>query len=46
MRLIVEVFWAIDDIQPDWHYISMHIIAKDYSGELKVMEPTKEEEWK
>ena len=46
MRLIVELFWAIDDIQPDWHYISMHIIAKDYSGELKVMKPTKEDEWK
>ena len=42
----LELFGAADDIQPDRHYITMHIIAKKYSGELKVMEPTKEDEWK
>ena len=42
----LELFDAADDIQPDRHYITMHVIAKKYSGELKVMEPTKEDEWK
>ncbi len=42
----LELFSAADDIQPDRHYITMHIIAKKHSGELKVMEPTKEDEWK
>lgn len=42
----MELFDAADDIKPDRHYISMHVIAKKYSGELKVMEPTKEDEWK
>lgn len=31
---------------PDRHYITLHIIAKKYSGNLKVMEPDKEDEWK
>ena len=42
----LELLGAADDIQPDRHYISMHIIANKYRGELKVMEPTKEDEWK
>lgn len=42
----LELFSAADDIQPDRHYITMHIIAKKYNGELKVMEPDKEDEWK
>lgn len=42
----LELFDIADDIQPDRHYITIHILAKKYSGELKVMEPTKEDEWK
>ena len=42
----LEVFGAEDDIQPNKHYISLHIIAHNFSGDLKVMEPTKEDEWR
>lgn len=42
----LELFGISDDIQPDRHYITIHIIAKKHSGELKIMEPTKEDEWK
>ena len=42
----LELFDAADDIQPDRHYITMHVIAKKHSGELKIMEPTKEDKWK
>ena len=42
----LELLGAADDIQPDRHYITMHVIARKHSGELKVMEPTKEDEWK
>ena len=42
----LELFNASDDIQPDRHYITLHVIAKKHSGELKVMEPTKQDEWK
>ena len=41
----LKLFGAADDIQPDRHYIPLHIIAKKHSGELKVMEPTKEDRW-
>ena len=42
----LELFSAVDDIQPDRHYITLQIIAKEFSGELKTMEPTKEDEWR
>ena len=42
----LELFGAADDIQPDRHYITIHVIAKKYNGEPQVMEPTKEDEWK
>ena len=42
----LELFGAVDDIQPDRHYITMHVIAKEYNGEPQVMEPTKNDEWK
>ena len=41
----LKLFGAADDIQPDRHYITLHIIAKKHNGELKVMEPTKEDRW-
>ena len=42
----LELFGAADDIQPDRHYITMHVIAKEHSGELRVMEPNSEDEWR
>ena len=42
----LEIFSVSDDIAPDRHFVTIHIIANKYSGELKVMEPTKEDEWK
>lgn len=42
----LEILGATDDIQPDRHYITMHIIANKYTGELKNLEPTKHSEWK
>ena len=41
----LKLFGAADDIQPDRHYITLHIIAKKHSAEIKVMEPTKEDRW-
>ena len=42
----LEIFSVSDDIQPNKHYVTIQVIAKEYSGNLKVMEPTKEDEWK
>ena len=42
----LELFSAVDDIQPDRHYITLQIIAKEFSDELKTMEPMKEDEWR
>lgn len=42
----LEVFSVSDDIQPNKHYVTIQIIANKYSGDLKIMEPTKEDEWK
>jgi len=42
----LELFGAADDVQPDRHYITMHVIAKSFSGDLKTMEPEKEDEWR
>jgi ADP-ribose pyrophosphatase YjhB (NUDIX family) len=41
----LEVFGADDDIQPNKHFITVHVVAKNYSGELKIMEPDKEDKW-
>ncbi len=42
----LELFGAADDIQPDRHYITIHIIVREFSGKLKVMEPESEDEWR
>ena len=42
----LELFNAADDIQPDRHYITLHIIAREHQGTLKVMEPHIEDDWK
>lgn len=41
----VEVFGASDDIEDGKHFVNVHLIAKSYSGELKVMEPEKIDIW-
>lgn len=41
----LEIFGATDDIQPNKHYITLQIIARKYHGELKIMEPDKEDKW-
>ena len=41
----LELFNASDDIQTDRHYITLQVIAKKYSGKLKIMEPEKEDDW-
>lgn len=42
----LRLFGAADDIQPDRHYITMHVIAESFKGEPKVMEPESEDEWR
>ena len=42
----LHLFDIADDISSDRHFLTIHIIAKKHSGDLKVMEPTKEDEWK
>lgn len=41
----LELFGASDDIATDRHFVTLQIIAKSSSGELKVMEPDKEDKW-
>ena len=41
----LEVFGATDDIQVDRHFITIQVIANNYSGEIKIMEPTKQDDW-
>lgn len=42
----LEVFNAMDDIQPNKHFVTIQVIAHSFSGELKVMEEDKIDEWK
>ncbi|BDF69313.1 DNA mismatch repair protein MutT [Oscillospiraceae bacterium] len=42
----LQVFSAVDDIQPNKHFVTIQVIAKDHDGELKIMEPDKQDEWK
>lgn len=42
----LEIFSAIDDIQPNKHYITIQLIANKFEGELKNLEPTKHSEWR
>ena len=39
------VFSVSDDFQSDRHFVTIEMIAKEYSGKLKIMEPTKEDDW-
>ena len=42
----LEVFGAVDDIQPDRHFVTIHVLAREVVGELQVNEPDKQDEWK
>ena len=42
----MKVFSVSDDIQVDRHFVTIQVIAENYDGELKVMEPDKIDEWK
>ncbi|MCX4364896.1 MAG: NUDIX domain-containing protein [Bacilli bacterium] len=41
----VESFGASDDVEDGKHFVNIHLIAKSYSGTLKVMEPEKIDIW-
>lgn len=41
----MKIFSAADDIQPAKHYVTIHVIAYDFEGTLKVMEPDKQDAW-
>lgn len=42
----LDVFNAVDDIQSYKHFVTIQIIARNYSGDIKIMEPNKQDEWK
>lgn len=47
-NLVIESvlpFGASDDQEEGKHFVNVHLIAKKYSGELKVMEPNKIDKW-
>lgn len=39
------VFGAIDDIQPNKHFVTIWVIAKECQGTLQVMEKDKQDAW-
>ena len=41
-----DVIGASDDIGTDRHFITIHVLAKGISGELKIMEKNKIDDWK
>ncbi len=41
----IEVFNVHDDISTDRHFITIQVIARNFSGELKAMEPEKIDKW-
>lgn len=40
------IFNVEDDIQPNKHFVTIQIIARAFTGELKVMEPNKQDAWR
>lgn len=42
----LHIFSAADDIQPNKHFVTIQVIAEDYEGEAKAMEPDKQDEWR
>lgn len=41
----LEIFGVVDDIQTDKHFVTIHVIANYFKGELKPMEIEKEDKW-
>ncbi len=41
-----KVFSVSDDFQTDRHFVTIEMITNEFSGEVKVMEPEKEDEWR
>ena len=41
-----EVYSVSDDFQSDRHFVTIEMIATEYKGKVKIMEPEKEDEWK
>ena len=42
----LQVYCAVDDLQPGKHYVTIQVIARACSGTLCVMEPEKQDVWK
>ena len=42
----INIFGASDDISVDRHFVTLYILANKVSGELKIMEIDKIDEWK
>ena len=42
----LQIFSAVDDIQPDKHFVTVQVIANGHGGEARVMEPDKQDEWR
>lgn len=41
----LELFGAVDDIQPGKHFVTLWVLAREVDGELKVTEPQKQDAW-
>ena len=41
-----KVYAAVDDFAVDRHFVTISTVTTEFSGELKVMEPDKQDEWK
>ncbi|WP_167958823.1 nucleotide triphosphate diphosphatase NUDT15 [Anaerosporobacter faecicola] len=42
----LAIFNVADDIQPNKHFVTIQIVAKKFEGNLTVMEPDKQDEWR
>ena len=42
----LQILTACDDVDVDRHFVTITMIANAYSGDIKIMEPEKEDEWK
>ena len=42
----LHIFGCDEQIEKDRHFILIYVIADSYKGNLKVMEPDKEDEWR
>ena len=42
----LKLYFVSDDIAEDRHYVTIDYITSDFANEVRVMEPTKIDEWK